>query len=124
MNESNGIETPAAALQAESRLPHAQVGHVLEPQQSDVAKPASPARKAQVARELARLLPEGAVLWRDEDLRPYECDGLTAFRQMPMVVVLPLNEAQVIEVLRCCYRLEVPVVARGAGTGLSGGAMP
>ncbi|NCZ28941.1 MAG: FAD-binding protein, partial [Betaproteobacteria bacterium] len=96
----------------------------LEPAQSDTARPPSPARRAQVARELARLLPEGAVLWRDEDLRPFECDGLSAFRQMPMVVVMPLNEAQVMEVLRCCHRLEVPVVARGAGTGLSGGAMP
>jgi glycolate oxidase len=71
-----------------------------------------------------RILPQGSVLWREEHLRPYECDGLTAFRQMPMLVVLPSSEAEVIEVLRCCHRLGVPVVARGAGTGLSGGAMP
>lgn len=96
----------------------------LEPAQSDTARSPSPARKAQVARELMRLLPQGSVLWREEDLRPYECDALTAFRQMPMLVVLPASEAEVIEVLRCCHRLEVPVVARGAGTGLSGGAMP
>jgi len=96
----------------------------LEPSQSDTSRPPGSARKAQVARELSRLLPEGSVLWREEDLRPYECDGLTAFRQMPMIVVMPTTEAQVIEVLRCCHRLEVPVIARGAGTGLSGGAMP
>jgi hypothetical protein len=113
-----------AGLNLTTKTGLARVEAPLEPLQSDIAKPPSPARKAQVARELARLLPEGAVLWRDEDLRPYECDGLSAFRQLPMVVVMPLNEAQVIEVLRCCHRLEVPVVARGAGTGLSGGAMP
>ncbi|MCQ9224955.1 FAD-binding protein, partial [Streptococcus suis] len=55
---------------------------------------------------------------------PYECDGLTAYRQRPMVVCLPETEAQVQAVLRTCHALGVPVVARGAGTGLSGGAMP
>jgi glycolate oxidase len=55
---------------------------------------------------------------------PYECDGLTAYRQRPLVVALPETEAQVAAVLKACYTLDVPVVARGAGTGLSGGAMP
>jgi len=59
-----------------------------------------------------------------EELRPYECDGLTAFRQLPMAVVLPHSEAQICEILAICRRLDVPVVARGSGTGLSGGAMP
>jgi glycolate oxidase len=55
---------------------------------------------------------------------PYECDGLTAYREQPLVVALPESEAQVAAVLAICHRLEVPVVARGAGTGLSGGALP
>ncbi len=70
------------------------------------------------------MLPADCVLSKDEDLHPYECDGLTAFRQKPMLVVLPRTEEQVREVLIMCRRLEVPVVARGAGTGLSGGATP
>ena len=55
---------------------------------------------------------------------PYECDGLTAYRELPLVVALPETEAQVAAVLGACHRLDVPVVARGAGTGLSGGALP
>ena len=55
---------------------------------------------------------------------PYECDGLTAYREQPLVVALPESEAQVAAVLRACHALDVPVVARGAGTGLSGGALP
>ncbi len=80
--------------------------------------------KAEVVQALARVLPPGALIHAPEALRPYECDGLAAFRCLPMVVVLPETEAQVIEVLRLCARLGVPVVARGAGTGLSGGALP
>jgi len=64
------------------------------------------------------------VLHEEEDTRPYECDGLTAYRQLPMVVVLPETEEQVRRVLQTCARLRVPVVPRGAGTGLSGGALP
>lgn len=81
-------------------------------------------RQAQVVRALGALLPAHALLWQDEDTTPYECDGLTAYRQRPLVVALPENEAQVQAVLRTCHGLGVPVVARGAGTGLSGGAMP
>ncbi|MBU3696609.1 MAG: FAD-binding oxidoreductase [Rhodocyclaceae bacterium] len=77
-----------------------------------------------LARRLKMVLPAHCLLIDDEDLRPYECDGLTAFRQLPMAVCLPENEGQVIDVLRTCHQLGVPVVARGAGTGLSGGAMP
>jgi glycolate oxidase len=73
---------------------------------------------------LARLLPADSLLIEEEDLRPYECDGLTAYRQLPLVTVLPENEAQVKAILRLCHDLAVPVVARGAGTGLSGGALP
>jgi glycolate oxidase len=74
--------------------------------------------------ELAAILPPASLLVAAEDLKPYECDGLTAYRQMPMVVTLPEDEAQVIAVLRACRAHQVPVVARGAGTGLSGGATP
>jgi glycolate oxidase len=78
----------------------------------------------QVAQAMMALLPAHCVLYKLEDTTPYECDGLSMFRQKPMVVVLPETEAQVIDVLKCCHAMNVPVVARGAGTGLSGGAMP
>jgi glycolate oxidase len=64
------------------------------------------------------------VLFEEEDTRPYECDGLTAYRQLPMVVALPETEEQVQRILKTCSALGVPVVPRGAGTGLSGGALP
>ena len=81
-------------------------------------------RQAQVVKALQAVLPGHALLWNNEDTTPYECDGLTAYRQRPLVVVLPETYAQVQAVLKTCCALEVPVVARGAGTGLSGGAMP
>ena len=70
------------------------------------------------------VVPEHCILARDEQKRPYECDGLSLYRQLPLIVVLPENEVQVQGVLRAAKRLNVPVVTRGAGTGLSGGAMP
>ena len=82
------------------------------------------ARQAAVLAALGPLLPAHALLWQTEDTTPYECDGLTAYRERPLVVALPETEAQVAAVLAACHRLRVPVVARGAGTGLSGGAMP
>lgn len=82
------------------------------------------ARQAEVVRALQAVLPAHALLWTDEDTTPYECDGLTAYRQRPLAVALPETEDQVQAVLRACHLLKVPVVARGAGTGLSGGAMP
>ncbi|HEY8047915.1 MAG TPA: FAD-binding protein, partial [Ramlibacter sp.] len=81
-------------------------------------------RQAQVVAALQPLLPRGALLWTPEATTPYECDGLTAYRQRPLAVALPETEAQVQAVLCACHDLGVPVVARGAGTGLSGGAMP
>jgi len=81
-------------------------------------------RQTEVAERLRRLLPADAVLHAQEDTRAYECDGLSAYRQLPMVVALPSNEEEVRQVLRTCSELKVPVVARGAGTGLSGGALP
>ena len=73
---------------------------------------------------LGSWLPKHALLWHSEDTTPYECDGLTAYRQRPMAVALPETETQVAAVLRTCHAMGVPVVARGAGTGLSGGALP
>jgi len=81
-------------------------------------------RQSQVVRALQAHLPAHALIWHAEDTTPYECDGLTAYRQRPLVVALPETEAQVAAVLKTCHQLGVPVVARGAGTGLSGGAMP
>jgi len=85
---------------------------------------AGSADPATVIAALRPLLPPHALLWRHEDTTPYECDGLTAYRQRPLAVALPETEAQVAAVLSACHALRVPVVARGAGTGLSGGAMP
>ncbi|GAA5183548.1 glycolate oxidase subunit GlcD [Niveibacterium umoris] len=80
--------------------------------------------RAALLAALAQILPGDCVLSELEDLRPWECDGLAAMRQLPLVVVLPEDESQVIAVVKVCSALGVPVVARGAGTGLSGGAMP
>ena len=74
--------------------------------------------------ELNTFLPTESVLYEGEDLRPYECDGLSAYRQTPMIVVLPRTEDEVIKILQICHRTKTPVVPRGAGTGLSGGALP
>ncbi|GAB1579637.1 FAD-linked oxidase C-terminal domain-containing protein [Bordetella petrii] len=79
---------------------------------------------SRVVDALLGVLPAHCVLHREEDTRPYECDGLSLYRALPPVVVLPETEEQVVAVMRLCKRLNVPLVARGAGTGLSGGAMP
>jgi glycolate oxidase len=92
------------------------------PQQTTALQRAQ--RQAQVVQGLQAVLPAHALLWNNEDTTPYECDGLTAYRERPLVVALPETVEQVQAVLRACYAMEVPVVARGAGTGLSGGAMP
>ncbi|MCU0841445.1 MAG: FAD-binding protein [Thiobacillaceae bacterium] len=86
--------------------------------------PAVHARRSDLVRGLLALLPAESVLHEPEDLRPYECDGLSAYRRLPMVVALPSTPEQVQAVMRLAHRLRVPVVARGAGTGLSGGALP
>ena len=86
--------------------------------------PVDPERRRQVAAALRAVLPARAVLADPEDTRPYECDGLAAYRQLPMVVTLPDDEAQVLAILKVCRDLDVPIVPRGAGTGLSGGAQP
>jgi glycolate oxidase len=81
-------------------------------------------RQSQVVAALLRVLPAHAVLYTTEDTVPYECDGLTAYRARPLCVVLPETYGEVQAVLKTCHAIDAPVVARGAGTGLSGGAMP
>ena len=103
-------------------------------QQSASATPASQYKNAAdsnsapakeiVCLRLEQILPRHCILAEQAELIPYECDGLTAYRQQPMVVVLPENIEQVIRIVKICNELKVPVVARGAGTGLSGGALP
>ena len=94
----------------------------LKPDQQELFSRAE--RQAQVVQALQAHLSAYQLLWHQEDTSPYECDGLTAYRERPLVVALPQTEQQVQAVLRTCHALDVPVVARGAGTGLSGGAMP
>lgn len=80
--------------------------------------------QTRVVQALQRIMPTHALLWHSEDTTPFECDGLTAYRQRPLVVALPETYEQVRSVLKVCHAMNVPIVARGAGTGLSGGAMP
>jgi glycolate oxidase len=86
--------------------------------------PMPAAERMALAAELLAFLPHESVLYDEEDLRPYECDGLSAYRQLPAIVVLPRSEDEVARILKLCRARNVPVVARGAGTGLSGGALP
>ncbi|OIR19833.1 putative FAD-linked oxidoreductase [mine drainage metagenome] len=81
-------------------------------------------KNQELIRQLRDILPAEAVLSEQEDLKPFECDGLSAYRQVPLAVVLPETEEQVRAILQLCRRENVPVVARGSGTGLSGGALP
>jgi len=73
---------------------------------------------------LTPILDSDALLHEEEDLRPYECDGLSAYRRLPLLVTLPINIEQVQAIVRLCHEHRIPVIARGAGTGLSGGALP
>ncbi|MCX7213640.1 MAG: FAD-binding protein [Burkholderiales bacterium] len=91
---------------------------------ADVAQTPDPDRSAALIAALREALPAHCVLAGVEQTRPYECDGLSAFRQLPVAVCLPENEQQVQQALRICREHDVPVVARGSGTSLSGGAMP
>ncbi|KHD05240.1 glycolate oxidase subunit GlcD [Candidatus Thiomargarita nelsonii] len=84
----------------------------------------NPINKTQLITQLQAILPTASVLHETEELRPYECDGLSAYRKLPWVVILPDTIEQIQTIMRLCHRLNVPVVARGAGTGLSGGALP
>ena len=82
------------------------------------------ARRAEIVAALERIVPGEGVIASEHAMRPYESDGLTAYRQLPMVVVLPGTTEQVAAVLAYCHREGVRIVPRGAGTSLSGGALP
>ena len=81
-------------------------------------------RKLRLAEALGRILAPESILVDREALKPYECDGLSAYRETPLVAVIPADEAQLAAVLAMARETRTPVVARGAGTGLSGGALP
>ena len=82
------------------------------------------ARRAAIATALRQIVPGEGVVEAPVEMRAFETDGLTAYRQMPLVVVLPETTAQVSEILRYAYENDIKVVPRGAGTSLSGGALP
>jgi glycolate oxidase len=80
--------------------------------------------KTDLIQALQQFIPGKSILFDEEDLKPYECDGLSAYHVIPLIVVLPETIEQVQQTLALCHEHHVPVVARGAGTGLSGGALP
>ncbi len=86
--------------------------------------PAILARKSELVARLHRALPSDAVISDPAETRVYECDALTAYKCAPMAVVLPGSTQEVAEALRICHEMSVPVVPRGAGTSLAGGALP
>ena len=88
------------------------------------AEPHALAGRAGLVDELRRIVPRDSVIVDEEELRAYECDGLTAYRQMPLLVVLPETTEQVCRILKLCGERRIKVVPRGAGTSLSGGALP
>ena len=81
-------------------------------------------RKAAIVRRLKGVLPEDAVISDDAETRAYECDALTAYKCPPLCAVLPANTDEVSAVLKICHEEGVPVVPRGSGTSLAGGALP
>jgi len=90
----------------------------------DCEKIESTINKHSLIEALQAIVSGESLLFETEDLKPYECDGLSAYRAVPLVVALPETIEQVQNILSLCHRHNVPVVARGAGTGLSGGALP
>ncbi len=82
------------------------------------------ARKAKLIERLEAVLPPEAVIHDPSETRAYECDGLTAYKCPPLAVVLPASTQEVSDALRICHEMDVPVVPRGAGTSLAGGALP
>src|SRR3981081_708566 len=90
----------------------------------EISPSARQARQAEVAARLAPSLPAASLLLDREALKPYECDGLSAYRETPLAVAIPPQEGEVAAVLAAALDMRTPVVARGSGTGLSGGALP
>ena len=82
------------------------------------------AQRGSIIKELRRILPETSIIAEEEGMRAYDCDGLTAYRQLPFIVVLPETTEQISKILQYCSEAEVKIVPRGAGTSLSGGALP
>jgi len=82
------------------------------------------ARREEILAAMRTIVPGEGVIAEEEELRAYECDGLTAYRQLPMIVVLPETTQQVAEILKYCHGSGIKIVPRGAGTSLSGGALP
>lgn len=97
---------------------------LLQPPKTDFHDSRLVGTRATLMKALRGFLPTDALLEQEEEVRPYECDGLSAYRQLPLLVVLPRTVDEVQRILRLCHQHRVPVVARGAGTGLSGGALP
>jgi glycolate oxidase len=83
-----------------------------------------PQVETRILQEFRSIAGPGGLITKEEELRVYECDGLTNFRVMPQAVLLPTSAKQVQEIVRVCHREKIPFVARGSGTGLSGGALP
>ena len=81
-------------------------------------------KKSHIVRRLNKVLPAESVISEEHETRAYECDALTAYRCLPMIAVLPETTKQVSDILRICHEEGVPVVPRGSGTSLAGGAMP
>ena len=82
------------------------------------------AKRGEIIKRLRAIVPGEGVIVDDSELRTFECDGLMAYKQLPMVVVLPQTTEQVSQILKACHEMGVKIVPRGAGTGLSGGALP
>lgn len=81
-------------------------------------------RRQQLAGRFREFLPAASVIDQPTSLAAYECDGLSAYCEQPLLVLLPDNTEQVQQIMRLCHQLRLPVVSRGAGTSLSGGALP
>ncbi len=91
---------------------------------ADLRRTFSGLQRQAILERLTAILPPSRLLHRAEDTRVYECDGLSAWRQLPLAVALPESDEEVRALLQACHELDVPVVPRGAGTSLSGGSMP
>ena len=106
------------------------VNQVFKPATRGITMPTSTTRNdrdqllSNLCPELCKKIPEHAIITNPEELSAYECDAFTTMRQRPLLTVLPETIEQVQHVMRCCFLLEIPVVARGAGTGLTAGSMP
>ena len=81
-------------------------------------------RKSEVIKDLKKIIKAENVIYHEDELRPFETDGLSAYKQKPLVVVFPENTKEVSKILSYCNQNRIKVVPRGAGTGLSGGALP